>query len=63
MYPGYCTEKIPEAFMADCLPITWADSNVAVDFNPDAMVNLAPMTGTDLKTQRPPLNCSLKVIQ
>jgi len=52
MYPGYCTEKIPEAFMADCLPITWADSNVAVDFNPDAMVNLAPMTGTDFENSK-----------
>jgi hypothetical protein len=43
MYPGYYTEKIPEAFMADCLPVTWTDSNVAVDFNPNAMLNLAPL--------------------
>lgn len=44
MYPGYYTEKIPEAFFADCLPITWADENVKVDFNPQAFINLAPMT-------------------
>jgi hypothetical protein len=44
MYPGYYTEKIPEAFFADCLPITWADENVKVDFNPNAFINLAPMT-------------------
>lgn len=44
MYPGYYTEKIPEAFFADCLPITWTDENVKVDFNPQAFVNLAPMT-------------------
>lgn len=44
MYPGYYTEKIPEAFHAGCLPISWVDSNVAVDFNPQAFVNLAPMT-------------------
>lgn len=43
MYPGYYTEKIPEAFVADCLPLTWTDSNVAVDFNPLAFVNLASM--------------------
>ncbi len=43
MYPGYYTEKIPEAFMGDSLPITWTDSNVAVDFNPNAFINLAPM--------------------
>lgn len=44
MYPGYYTEKIPEAFMADCLPITWTDSNIFVDFNPAAILNLAPLT-------------------
>lgn len=44
MYPGYYTEKIPEAFFADCLPITWTDENVKIDFNPNAFINLAPMT-------------------
>jgi hypothetical protein len=44
MYPGYYTEKIPEAFFAKCLPITWADENVKVDFNPNAFINLAPMS-------------------
>lgn len=44
MHPGYYTEKIPEAFMAGCLPITWADENVKVDFNPHAFINLAPMS-------------------
>lgn len=44
MYPGYYTEKIPEAFFADCLPISWADENVKVDFNPNAFINLAPMS-------------------
>jgi hypothetical protein len=40
LYPGYYTEKIPEAFAAGCLPITWVDSNVAVDFNPEAFINM-----------------------
>jgi hypothetical protein len=44
MYPGYYTEKIPEAFFAECLPITWTDENVRVDFNPNAFINLAPMS-------------------
>jgi len=44
MFPGYYTEKIPEAFMAGCLPITWADNNVRADFNPNAFINLAPMS-------------------
>jgi len=46
MHPGYYTEKIPEAFMAGCLPITWADEGVSADFNPLAFINLAPMTGS-----------------
>lgn len=47
MYPGYYTEKIPEAFMADCLPLTWADSNVSTDFLSSGFVNLAPMMQND----------------
>jgi len=47
MYPGYYTEKIPEAFFAGCLPISWADENVKVDFNPKALINLAPMSWCD----------------
>jgi hypothetical protein len=43
MHPGYYTEKIPEAFMAGCLPITWVDESVQADFNPKAFINLAPM--------------------
>ena len=43
LFPGYYTEKIPEAFLAGCLPITWTDQNVQVDFNPKAMINLEPM--------------------
>jgi hypothetical protein len=46
MFPGYYTEKIPEAFMAGCLPITWVDENVKVDFNPLAFINLAPMSAS-----------------
>lgn len=45
IHPGYYTEKIPEAFMAGCLPITWTDENVKTDFNPLAFINLAPMSG------------------
>ena len=43
LYPGYYSEKIPEAFLSGCLPITWVDSNVGVDFNPLAMINLQPL--------------------
>jgi hypothetical protein len=40
IYPGYYTEKIPEAFANGCLALGWADSNVRSDFNPDAFINL-----------------------
>lgn len=43
LYPGYYTEKIPEAFHSGCLPITWADQNISVDFNPAALLNLLPL--------------------
>lgn len=46
LYPGYITEKIPESFHSGCLPISWTDSNVNIDFNMDAFINLAPMTGS-----------------
>lgn len=40
LYPGYYTEKIPEAFYSGCLPITWADENIGADFNPRSFLNL-----------------------
>lgn len=44
IYSGYVTEKIPEAFASGCLPITFVDDSVKVDFNPKSFVNLALMT-------------------
>lgn len=49
LYPGYYTEKIPEAFYSGCLPISWADENIAVDFNPNAMLNLQPLFKSDFR--------------
>ncbi len=43
LYPGYITSKIPKAFASGCLPITWVDQSVKVDFNAQAFINLAPM--------------------
>ena len=40
LYPGYYTEKIPDAFFGKCLPVSWTDQNVDVDFNRNAFVNL-----------------------
>jgi len=44
LYPGYYTEKIPEAFLGNCLPISWTDNNVDYDFNKKAFINLLDYT-------------------
>lgn len=56
LYPGYYTEKIPEAFVAGCLPITWTDTNVCADFNPKAFINLEPMSWQDFAQLKDILN-------
>lgn len=40
LYPGYYGENIPDAFLANCLPITWCDNNVSLDFNKKCFINL-----------------------
>lgn len=40
LYPGYYTEKVPEAFLGKCLPLTWADNNINQDFNEKSFINL-----------------------
>ena len=40
LYPGFYTEKIPEAFLGNCLPLTWVDKNIKYDFNENCFVNL-----------------------
>ncbi|MGN0983707.1 MAG: glycosyltransferase family 10 domain-containing protein [Gemmiger sp.] len=36
--PGYCTEKIVDAFAAGAVPIYWGDPEILGEFNPDAFV-------------------------
>lgn len=40
IYPGLYEEKVPEAFLSKCLPVTWADENISYDFNVKSFVNL-----------------------
>jgi len=49
LYPGSYTEKIPDAFVGKCLPISWTDSNVKVDFNSNAFINLNDYMDTDFQ--------------
>lgn len=39
-HPGYCTEKLVEAFAAGAVPIYWGDPDVAQIFNTKAMIVL-----------------------
>jgi alpha(1,3/1,4) fucosyltransferase len=38
-HPGYCTEKILEAFYANTIPIYYGSPTVHYDFNPKAFIN------------------------
>lgn len=38
-YPGYVTEKILHAFAARTVPIYWGAPEVALDFNPEALID------------------------
>ena len=42
---GYITEKIPEAFISGCIPITYCNpEDLIFDFNPKAVINLYGLT-------------------
>jgi hypothetical protein len=46
---GYITEKIPEAFHAGCIPITWCNpEDLAVDFNCEAVINLFGLSDDEI---------------
>lgn len=40
LYPGYCTEKVLEAWACSTLPVTCLDTHSAKDFNQLAFINL-----------------------
>lgn len=39
-YRGYTSEKIISSFLAGSIPIYWGNPEIALDFNPERMVNL-----------------------
>ena len=47
MYPGYYDERIIDPFYNSTLPITWADENIKLDFNPLAFINLQKYTNSN----------------
>jgi len=56
LYPGYVTEKIPESFAAGCLPITFVDEAVSIDFNSKSFINLATIVGGNFEKLEEVLN-------
>jgi hypothetical protein len=48
-YPGYCTEKLMDAFLAGSLPIYWGDPRIVEDWNLRAFMNIPKMGGTWLE--------------
>lgn len=38
-FPGYCSEKILEAYKSNCIPIYYGSSTVSQDFNPETFIN------------------------
>ncbi|WP_022768256.1 glycosyltransferase family 10 domain-containing protein [Butyrivibrio sp. NC2007] len=38
-YPGYCTEKLMQAFSAGTVPIYWGDETAIAEFNEKAFIN------------------------
>lgn len=39
IYPGYHTEKLPEAYVSECIPIYYSADTYEIDFNKKCMVN------------------------
>lgn len=56
MYPGFYDEKVPDSFFSNCLPITWADNNIEIDFNPKSFVNLLDYAKNNYKNLFDDLN-------
>jgi hypothetical protein len=47
---GYITEKTPEAFLSGCVPIVYCHpDDLALDFNPNAVVNLHGLSTRQIK--------------
>lgn len=45
--PGYITEKLVEPLLAGCIPIYWGAPDVAREFNPGCMINIADFPDTE----------------
>jgi len=46
-YPGYCTEKLADAYKSGSLPIYWGNKEVIKDFNPKTFINANDFESVD----------------
>ncbi len=46
-HPGYCTEKILDAYNSNCIPIYWGSETVNQDFNKNTFINAADFEDYD----------------
>ena len=44
-YPGYCTEKLMDAFLVGSLPLYWGDPKIKEEWNPKAFLNVNDYRG------------------
>ena len=51
-FPGYLTEKLPEAVIAQTLPIYWGDKLVHRDFNTARFLNYPDFGSDDVRSVR-----------
>lgn len=50
--PGYTTEKITHAFLANTIPIYWGNPDITSEFNPRAFINVFDYPGLDAVVDR-----------
>ena len=59
---GYITEKIPEAFLSGCIPVTYCDPNdLKLDFNHKAVVNLYGLSGYQIRKKLKEISTDFEV--
>ncbi|MFC1781153.1 glycosyltransferase family 10 domain-containing protein [Planctomycetota bacterium] len=51
-YPGYTTEKLMQAFVANTVPIYWGNPLVSRDFNPESFINCQDYKNFDEVVER-----------
>lgn len=51
-HPGFCTEKISDAFFADTIPIYFGDSHIDEIFNPKAFIDVSRFDSWDGAIQK-----------